>query len=62
MFGKNAGKYQVKRRNNMKANTYRNEDEKFDEIIDTLEGETNEEIEAEFEIKYGSNDYNLSYC
>lgn len=46
----------------MIAYVYNNEDEKFEKVIDEIEGESNEEINSKFEAKWGSNDFNYSFC
>jgi len=40
---------------------YANEDEDYEEVLDEIQGDTNAEVEKEFEDLWGSNDYNLTY-
>ena len=41
---------------------YANEDENFENILEEIEENSNEECESKFSDLFGSNDYNFSYC
>lgn len=45
----------------MKAYVYSNIDENYEEVLDTIEGKNNEEIEKIFNEKWNSNDYSYNF-